>query len=291
MSDSSRPSAPPSSERPSKATITFLAAAGWTIGATFLQQIAVTATEALRPGAIADLVNHTACRILTYSILSFIMLRIYAPEGSIRSTFGVRRVAIVALPLAAMLGAGLAPALSTLDTIVSRRFPLDPSELEFMNKLMETRTPAQRAAIALSSVIAFPLVHELFFRGILFGGLRRARTGDGRALGSTDRVIVATAVYFAASQGDPRSLPLFLALGLVTGWLRALSGSVLPAFVAHAAFFAVPIVPIVRGGEGEDVYPRTWIVGGVTLSVAAAVACWLALRHDPRSEEARADDA
>lgn len=291
MSDSSRPSAPPSSERPSKAAITFLAAAGWTIGATFLQQIAVTATEALRPGAIADLVNQTVCRILTYSILSFVMLRIYAPEGSIRDTFGIRRVALVALPLAALLGAGLAPALSTLDTIVSKRFPLDQSEIEIINKLMETRTPAQRAGIALSSVVAFPLVHELFFRGLLFGGLRRARTADGLPLGSAERVIVATSVYFAASQGDPRSLPLFLALGIVTGWLRALSGSILPAFVAHAAFFAVPVVPILRGGEGDDIYPRTWIIGGVTLSVAAAIACWLTLRHDPRSEEARADDA
>ena len=127
MSDS----APPS-ERPEKPTISFLAAAGWTIGATLLQQIAVMATEAARPGAIADLVNQTGCRLLTYSVLAFVMIRVYAPEGSMRSMFGMRRVALVALPLAALLGAGLSPALSTLDAIVSKRFPLEQAEIDYV---------------------------------------------------------------------------------------------------------------------------------------------------------------
>jgi membrane protease YdiL (CAAX protease family) len=292
MSESLRPSAPPSSERPTRTKITFLAAALWTIGATVLSQLAVMATETFRPGAVTDLVNLTACRVLTYSILSFVMLRLYAPEGSVRSTFGLRRVAIIALPLAALLGAGLSPALSTLDTLIAKRFPLEQTEVELVNKLMETKTVVQRAGIAVSTILAFPLVHEVFFRGLLFGGLRRAKSPDGRSVGSVDRVIIATSVYFAASQGDPRSLPVMLALGLVAGWLRALSGSIWPAFVAHAAFFAVPVAPLLRGAaDTDEVYPRTWIIGGVTLAVASAIACWLALRHDPRAEEARADDA
>jgi membrane protease YdiL (CAAX protease family) len=290
MSDSIRPSVPPSA-RADKPKISFLAAAGWTIGATFVQQIAVTATEAARPGAIADLVNQAACRVLTYSVAAFVLLRVYAPEGSLRKSFALRPTALAALPLALLLGAGLAPALATMDTLVARRFPLGAEELEIVTKLTETRTMAQRAALLVSAVVAFPLVEEVFFRGLLFGGLRRATTLDGARVGTAERVIVATSVYFAASSGDPRSIPLMLTLGMVLGWLRAQSGSVWPGLAAHAAFFAVPVFPVLRGGPPEDVYSRAWIAGGLVLAAASAVGAHMVLRRDPLAEAARTEDA
>ena len=290
MSDSIRPSVPPSA-RADKPKISFLAAAGWTIGATLVQQVAVSATEAARPGAISDLVSQTACRLLTYSMVAFVMLRIYAPEGSLRSMFALRRVTLATLPLAILLGAGLAPALATMDTFVARRFPLGSDELEIVAKLTDTRTIAQRITLAVSTVAAFPIVEELFFRGLVFGGLRRATTADGVRTGTAERVIVATSVFFAASSGDPRSMPLLLTLGLVLGWLRALSGSVWPGLVAHAAFFAVPVVPALRGMPSDDVYPRVWIVVGLVLSAAAAIAAHMIVRRDPLAEAARTEDA
>jgi membrane protease YdiL (CAAX protease family) len=290
MSGSIRPSVPPSA-RADKPKISFVAAAGWTIGAFLLQQLAVSATEAARPGAIADLVNQTACRVLTYSVMAFVMLRVYAPEGSLRSMFALRPVALPSLPLAVVLGAGLAPALATMDTLVSQRFPLGADEIEIVSKLTETRTIAQRVMLVLVTVAAFPLVEEVFFRGLMFGGLRRATGPDGARIGTVERVIVATSVFFGASGGDARSMPLLLSLGLVLGWLRGMSGSVWPGLAAHAAFFAVPLLPVLGGAPPTEVYSRAWIVSGLASSVLAAVVLQRLLRHHPLAERARVDDA
>ena len=84
-------------------------------------------------------------------------------------------------------------------------------------------------------MIVIPLCDELFFRGVIFRGLRRGRAEGAAILGS--------ALLYALSREDLRSLPTGLVVGLFAAWLRGRSGSIIPAVLANAALNAVPLVP------------------------------------------------
>src|SRR6476660_6982223 len=114
--------------------ISFLVGAGWAISATLLLDVAVALTEYARPGALQDLVSLTACHLLTYSIVGFVMLRLYEPDTELRQVLAVRPAPILAFPLAAVIGAGVYPVLSMLDEIATKRFPPSPEEQELIGK-------------------------------------------------------------------------------------------------------------------------------------------------------------
>jgi membrane protease YdiL (CAAX protease family) len=244
--------------------LTFIAAAVWTIGAVLLLQVAIAVTEAARPGAMADLVNVTACELLAYSALVFAMLRVYAPETRVREAVALRAVGPLAVLGAAALGAGIYPALDLVDGLVARRFPPSTEELELLGKLLAAPTSARRVALGVAVLVLMPAVEEVFFRGVIFGGLRKS----GRA----PLVVLGSAVYFTAARANERTVASVFALGLLLAWLRDRTRSIVPTFVAHAAFFAVPVVPLVMGRDPalDLAFPRTWILGG--LGVAAFVA-------------------
>ncbi len=69
------------------------------------------------------------------------------------------------------------------------------------------------------------IVEELFFRYLMFGGLRTVMGGNA--------VVWVTAVMFAAAHvGVPLSLPVLFVLGLLLGYARLTSGNVyLPVFL------------------------------------------------------------
>ena len=231
--------------------LTFVAAAAWTVGTMLFSQVALSITEAVRPGAFGDLVNVTFCHVLAYSTVTFAMLRVHAPETRVRRVVGFRAVPFLALVLAGAVGAGLFPALSTLDALVARRFPPSAEEVEAVGKLMAAATLGRRVFLAAALLVIMPIIEEVYFRGLIFGGLRRGRKAG--------QVILGSALYFALAHADPTSFASVLALGIVLGWMRDRTGSILPTMVAQSAFFAVPIVPILRGRDplADDVYPKT----------------------------------
>ena len=76
-------------------------------------------------------------------------------------------------------------------------------------------------------VAVAPLVEELVFRGLLYGWLA------GR-WGKTVGWIVSS-LAFAAAHTEPAHIVLVLPLGLLFGWLRQRTDSLLPSLVAHIA--------------------------------------------------------
>ncbi len=253
--------------------LSFVGAALWTIGVTLLLAIAVVITESARPGAATDLVSITACHVLSYSTIIFVMLRIYEPETPVRRVVALRPASAASIVLAGGLGASVYPALNVLDTLVARRFPLPPDAHEHLATLLATPTLGRRVFLAASLLVLMPIAEEVFFRGVLFGGLRRGRNAGV--------VILGTAVCFAAARAEVPSFASVLALGLLLGWLRDRCGSIVPTVVAQAAFFAVPIVPILRGRDplADEVYSRAVILGGLVAAViCAALVEWLSAR-------------
>ena len=88
----------------------------------------------------------------------------------------------------------------------------------------ESRSPVLAGLLLLAALIG-PIAEEIFFRGLLYGGLRN-RIGVGRAL-------VLTAFLFACLHTDPVSfLPIF-ALGLLFGWVYEKTGSLAAPVAIH----------------------------------------------------------
>jgi len=256
-----------------------LAGAGWTFALFLLEQICAGVTEEARPGAFTDIVSRAACVVLATSILCFLMVRVYAPEGSLRDVFGFRWPGwgtTVRLPLCALAGAALRPAMSTLDDKIVARWPVDAEAVEGMQKIL---THSSRVELIVAIFVVIPIARELFFRGILYGELRRSTP----ALSA----ITSSAILFAAFTFEPREIPSALLLGLAFAVMREGAGTVLAPIAGQLGFWAVDAVPFLRGADpnADVVYPTKWLAGGV--AAAVVILDGLAFRRAP--EEA-ADD-
>src|SRR5262245_46139368 len=121
-------SIPPGERRP----LSFLAAAAWTIGAVFAVRVAIEITEAVRPGARGDLINVAACFVLTYSIVIFVMLRVYEPETPVRRVLAMRRCSIPGTFFAIVAGVSIHPAFERIEELLERRFPTPQEDQELL---------------------------------------------------------------------------------------------------------------------------------------------------------------
>ena len=95
------------------------------------------------------------------------------------------------------------------------------------------------AQFVLVQIVVVALPEELFFRGCLLHLLERALPPKRRILGGgVGWALVITAAMFALvhlpRQGDLRTLATFFP-GLLFGWLRSATGSILAPVMAHAA--------------------------------------------------------
>lgn len=96
--------------------------------------------------------------------------------------------------------------------------------------------PRRNLLIAELVVVALP--EEFFFRGFVQGRLAEAWPGGVRLLGGTvGPALVVASLLFALShvavQGNAATLAVFFP-GLLFGWMRARTGSILPGTLFHA---------------------------------------------------------
>ena len=127
------------------------------------------------------------------------------------------------------------------------------------------RTPgALGVLVALCLILVVPLGEELLFRGYVFRGLHR---GHGPLT-----AILASSVLFALFHFDLVQGAGVLIVGLAIGWVRQVTGSLLPAIAAHAPNNATWWATA-RYTEGTMEVPL-W-VDGVALAAIAFGVWWL----------------
>jgi len=100
------------------------------------------------------------------------------------------------------------------------------------------RLPPRFVSLAATEVLVVALPEELFFRGYVQGRLADALPARARILGAPvgAALILASALFalcHLAVQGNPLTLAVFFP-GLLFGWLRARTGSILPGTLFHA---------------------------------------------------------
>src|SRR5580704_4873018 len=104
--------------------MTPLVAALWAVALTMTFMVAVSVTESVRPGAQTDIVNLAACQVLATSLVVFAMVRWHAPDLPMRGVLGMREIGPLHVPLAIAAGAGLFPLMSTVDSLILKRWPI-----------------------------------------------------------------------------------------------------------------------------------------------------------------------
>lgn len=274
-------STPPENEEAEERPLSFVAAALWSLLVAVLMGLAGYVLEAAHPGARFDLVTATACRLLAYSAVFFAILRVHAPEGSIRQLLALRRPPVSLAVLGLGVGAGLSPLAQWVSGRISDKFPPTHEETEALARMFGAETSGKKIALVVSLVVLMPAFDELFFRGALFTSLKRGRRAEA--------VVLATAAYdvlMAAPGGH--EIVWLLPTVLAFSWIRAVTGSVVPAVLARMAFFAVEVVPMVIRGEPK--FSGLVALGGGGLAVLSLLGIAAIGRRSARVVEARIDD-
>lgn len=258
---------PPSDRTPyPPPPMTPLAAVGWTVGVTFGFILLRTFTLAARPGSEDDLVAQVACQAAAYLLGLFLILRVHAPDASIRDLVGLRSTNVLFYPLALALGAALEVPADSLYDIICRRFPREAAD--HFSDAYRDASSLRRAAFAAAIVLVGPALEEMIFRGAIFRLLTRARTAE--------LAIVVTAALFAFAHVETQMLLPIGIVGLALAFVRRASGSIVPSFLLHAGFNGVSFVLMARsrpGAPDTSSFPPTAVAAasGVALVLVGLV--------------------
>jgi membrane protease YdiL (CAAX protease family) len=122
-------------------------------------------------------------------------------------------------------------------------------EIEEMEK-MDELFKGIRGFLAIA--ILTPISEEIGFRGMLLGGLLRARVRPWVA-------IVCSAVVFGILHGTEIQLMGTIVFGIITGWLLWRTRSLLPGMIMHLTNNSFVFITDYLWGD-DDENPATWIL-------------------------------
>jgi CAAX protease family protein len=277
MSDSDPP---PSASAPRPMPPFF--AAGWALGATLLFVLLASLTISVRPAAAVDLVSQVACQAGAYLLVIFLILRVHAPDADLGSFLAFRRTNVAFYALAILLGAALVVPAAALSDAITHRFPTPPSEDSIFEIFQSVSLPRKLMMGAAACVVG-PILEELLFRGALFKPLRKSYGGLATP------AIVTTALLFAMVHMEWQRAIHVGIIGLCLGFVRQISGSIVPSMLVHITFNAIPLVAAAvlstPGGPEVDLPVPLWLAA----SSGAVALGLLGLLHlvGKRSESAR----
>jgi len=142
-----------------------------------------------------------------------------------------------------LIAIGIFVGINAADAIFIKILPQRESDFEVMLK----SGPQVRLAVALLASFSAPLVEEVVYRGVIFGGLRKR-------FSATTTIIIVTLLFLGVHvpqyAGAWASLAGLMLLSLVLTVVRAMSKSLLPCIVIHFINNAV-ISLVVVFGKGD----------------------------------------
>lgn len=228
--------------------ISYPLALAWTLGAaTFLGWL-VHASVALRPASGSDIVQLGAVEALVFVLAVLGVLALHGKDAPLSRSLGIRPAhpGLVVMGLALGLVAHF-PA-ESVDALVQRLSPESPQDIAFESTLLAASSPLRLVVVLFVVACVGPLVEELFFRGALYGALRRGHSLFGAG--------AMTAVCFVVGHLNHRKWPALAVVAVVMTHLRAVSGSLLPCLVMHVAFNAVTVLAFFTGDVSPAEAPR-----------------------------------
>ena len=261
-------------------------ALGWTLGAASCLFWLIQTSVAMRPSAATDVVQLGAVEALVFVLAVFGVLSLHGKDAPLLVSLGIRPTHPALLVLG--LGLGLVthfPA-ESIDEIVERHLPGAAEDLAAEATLLAASTPWKLVLVLVIIACVGPLVEELFFRGALFGVLRRSHGLLGAASVS--------GLCFVVGHLNFRKWPALAVVSLVMTQLRATSGSLLPSLAMHVAFNAVTVLAFFTGQISTAKPPRLdvtpAIIGAIATVAMMLAAQFVAMRAED-ARRGRAEDA
>jgi ABC-2 type transport system permease protein/sodium transport system permease protein len=198
-----------------------------------------------------------------------------AGHVSFSSGLGLRAVNFVSVLAGVVLGLSLWPAAHelTLYLKIHEWITLNPEMLAKLEEMVSQFRALPLWLILVTFALVPAVFEELCFRGFLFAALRQ------RVSGTWTVILTALLFGFFHEVLSPGKLMTTTALGLVLGWVRLRSGSVLPGTIAHAVHngFLFSIIYYEKelaargwGVQEETHLPLAWhalAAGGILLGV------------------------
>ncbi len=179
-------------------------------------------------GAILDRSLLKSPYVIQFMILAgFILSVMYAYRRTDRTWSDILLLNPVSWRLYLPLGVcivGVAIVGSDLGNLFRQLIPVSENVRNLFGGTARRETPYAFTFYAM--VVQAPLAKEVFFRGVILGGLLANRTRS--------RAIVWSSLLFAVSHLNPWQYPTALILGLVFALWVVQTGSLLPAIAGHA---------------------------------------------------------
>jgi membrane protease YdiL (CAAX protease family) len=283
------------------------AAAAWTFGVTLLLAIFLQVAVSIREAAQFDLVTGAFAQLIAYWLGLFAILRIYAPDASIRRFAGIRWTAPAIFPLALLLGAVVWFPTELIYTYTLERYPLEGPN--YVKNAFDAATPLKRVVLGILIACVMPIIEESFFRGALFQPVRRFAaqssllspfssressedgdeprpppppTKEGSVSAGWSAVIVTSVLFTLVHMNWQTYLPLII-LAVMLGALRLQSGSIVPCVLVHVGYNGISL-GLMLGAPNLETIPLAWALAGA----AASIVCFGAILMLCRSETAAA---
>jgi uncharacterized protein len=142
----------------------------------------------------------------------------------------------------AALGAAVGLFAAGIAALVTMLFveDLSSSAGDAAQELVDSSSRPALVVFALLIMVGGPIVEEIFFRGLLFGALRK------RGVNAAWTIII-TAVVFAGFHLEPTRLLVLLPTGLVLGWVRWKTGSTGASMLTHGLINAPGAIVLLYG--------------------------------------------
>ncbi len=178
-------------------------------------------------------------------------------HDSLSEACGIRKIKLKLVPACAVLTALLTPVVALVNLAT-----LTFTENE-AGQIFESLSALPFWVIALFSSVVAPLVEELTFRGILFGGIRKS--------GSALQAIFLSALAFGLFHMNINQAAYAFLLGLFFGILREISGSVWPSVICHLCVNGSSTIMMGLAGDGAVAEAEAAITGDMMLMAAGGL--------------------
>jgi len=226
----------------------------WTAGATAALSLALTLLVTVL-GPRADIVALGSTQIGVYgaALLAFAGWQ----KRPLTELVALRLVPVQLCLVSAVLGVALQVPSTLLANAIEYVYPLPDEVLQHRLALITPRSFMHGVAIVLVVSGLGPCIEEFFFRGALFGALRR---GHGTRL--TSAVV---SLCFVAAHLDLRLLLPLLPAAWFMAAVRERSGSIWPGLALHAGFNSLTLLGVFCGltpsGKPPPIPPLMAVLG------------------------------
>jgi len=211
-------------------------ALAWTVCATTGLSLALTLVVTLF-GQRADIVPLGLTQVGVYGFASILFAS--WQKRPLPELLALRAAPLRLCLLAAVLGVALQFPSTLLANLIEQFYPLPDEVLKRRLALITPHSTAHGVAIVLVVSVMGPCVEEFFFRGVLFGALRR---------GYSALVTVAVvSLCFVAAHLDLRLLLPLVPAAWLMAEVRERSGSIWPSLALHAGFNSLTLLGVFSG--------------------------------------------